>query len=221
MPRVLELFSGTRSIGRAFEKLGWTVTSLDINPKFDPTHVADILFWNFELYRPDHFDFVWASPVCTQYSIARTCGPPRELLSADRLVGRSLEIIAYFGCNWAMENPQTGLLKTRDIVKGLPFYDTSYCRYGYSYRKATRIWSILVLYLRKPCSPKDPCSAMIGKSHPKTAQQSRRSSDKNDVWNVCSTKELYSIPPDQCNEIADAAESALQINHAPQSAEGA
>ena len=130
MPRVLELFSGTGSIGRAFKSLGWTVTSLDINPKTEATHVVDILSWNFKLYRPDHFDFVWASPVCTQYSIARTCGPPRDLHAADRLVIRSLEIIAYFGCNWAIENPQTGLLKTRDIVKGLPFYDTTYCRYG-------------------------------------------------------------------------------------------
>ena len=95
MPRVLELFSGTGSIGRAFERLGWTVTSLDINPKFEPTHVADILSWNFKLYRPGHFDFVWASPVCTQYSIARTCGPPRDLHAADRLVVRALEVIAY------------------------------------------------------------------------------------------------------------------------------
>ena len=42
---VLELFSGTGSIGRAFEKLGWNVTSVDINPRFNPTHVADILKW--------------------------------------------------------------------------------------------------------------------------------------------------------------------------------
>ena len=120
MPRVLELFSGTGSIGRAFEKLNWTVTSLDINPKTEATHVADILSWNYRIYPRDHFHFVWASPVCTHYSVARTTGGPRDLLSADRLVVRSLEIIAYFGCNWAMENPQTGLLKTRDIVAGLP-----------------------------------------------------------------------------------------------------
>ena len=145
MPRVLELFSGTGSIGRAFEKLGWTVVSLDINPKTEATHVADILSWDYHVYRPDHFDFVWASPVCTHYSVARTTGPPRELLSADRLVGRALDIITYFSCNWAMENPQSGLLKTRDIVAGLPFFDTTYCRYGYSYRKATRVWSNLIL----------------------------------------------------------------------------
>jgi hypothetical protein len=222
MPRVLELFSGTGSIGRAFEKLGWTVTSLDINPKFEPTHVADILLWDYHVYRHDHFDFVWASPVCQHYSVARTTGPPRDLLSADKLVGRALEIIAYFGCNWAMENPQTGLLKTREIVEGLPFFDTSYCRYNnYQYKKTTRIWSSLALCLRKPCSHKDPCTAMVGRRHPKTAQRSRRSSDPSDRDNNCSTKQLYSIPSELCDEIADAAESALTGNNALQSVEGA
>ena len=221
MPRVLELFSGTGSIGRAFEKLGWTITSLDKNPKFDATHIADILEWDHTMYPSTHFDFVWCSPCCTQYSIARTCGPPRELLSADRLVGRALDIITYFFCNWAMENPQSGLLKTRDIVKGLQFFDTSYCRYGYSYRKATRVWSNLILCLRKPCSHKDPCTAMVGRRHPKTPQQSRRSSDPSDRDNNCSTKQLYSIPPELCDEIADAAESNLRGNNAHQSAEAA
>ena len=32
----LELFKGTGSIGRAFEKLGWGVVSVVINPKFKP-----------------------------------------------------------------------------------------------------------------------------------------------------------------------------------------
>ena len=132
MPRVLELFSGTGSIGRAFEKLGWTVTSLDVNPKFDPTRVADISEWDHTVYPSTHFNFVWCSPSCTQYSIARTCGPARDLHGTDRLFCRSLELIAYFGCNWAMENPQTGLLKTRGIVQGLPYFDTTYCKYGYN-----------------------------------------------------------------------------------------
>ena len=37
---------GDGSIGRAFGRLGWTVVSVDIDPKFTPTHVADTLEWD-------------------------------------------------------------------------------------------------------------------------------------------------------------------------------
>ena len=156
----------------------------------------------------EHFDFIWASPCCTQYSKAKTVGT-RDLEGADKLIKKTLEIIKYFNAHWCFENPESGLLKTREIVKGLPFSDTSYCKYGYSYRKKTRLWSSLVLSLREPCSLQNPCTAMVGKRHPMTAQQSRRGSDKNDKGNVCSQKQLYSIPEELCDNIARSADRAV------------
>ena len=206
--RCLELFSGTGSVGRAFERLGWEVVSLDLDPKCNPTHVVNVLSFDYRAYSSDYFHFVWSSPVCTHYSVARTTGGPRDLVSADGLVRRTLDIMNYFGCNWAFENPQSGLLKDRAIVKGLPFFDTSYCRYGLQYRKTTRIWSNLALCLQRPCSIRDPCSVMIGKRHPMTAQQGRRDSDSADNNNTCSQRELYRIPDGLCDEIAVAANLA-------------
>ena len=205
----LELFSGTGSIGRAFERLGWTVVSVDICAKWKPTLVVDILHWDYTVFPRDYFQFVWASPVCTQYSVAKTVGV-RDLDGADRLVNKALEIISYFGCNWAFENPQTGLLKTRAIVEGLPYFDTTYCHYGRAYRKATRIWSSLVLSLHQPCTLRNPCSAMIERRHPKTAQQSRRGNDPTDRNNTCTQRELYSIPDGLCDAIAGAANLAVE-----------
>ena len=119
MPRLLELFCGTKSVGRAFEAAGWEVVSLDIVSKFEPTILCDIRSWDYTTF-PGHFDMVWASPVCTEYS--------------------ALEIIAHFDpLMWIVENPATGLLKTRPFMERLPWVDVTYCKYGTPYRKQTRL----------------------------------------------------------------------------------
>ena len=115
--RLLELFSGTGSIGRAFEARGWGVISLDILP--GATITSNILDWEYKNYPREHFDFVWASPPCTEYSKARTRAKrPRDFDGADAIVRRTLEIIWFFRPPlWLIENPQTGYLKNREIMR--------------------------------------------------------------------------------------------------------
>ena len=103
--RLLELFSGTGSVGRAFEARGWEVTSLDSNPKASPTICSDILQWDYKAFEPGHFDAVWASPCCTEFSIALK-KRPRNLPVGDALVLKTLEVIDYLKPRWwAIENP--------------------------------------------------------------------------------------------------------------------
>ena len=50
--RLLELFSGTHSVGRKAKELGWEVTSVDIsdyNGKYPPTLLTDILDWDYTM----------------------------------------------------------------------------------------------------------------------------------------------------------------------------
>ena len=137
--KVLELFSGTKSVGKVCEKLGWEVISLDL--LFDATHKINILDFDYKQYANDEFDIVWASPPCTQYSKIKTKGI-RDIEGANKIVLKTLEIIKYFNpTSWYIENPQTGLLKDQEFMKGLPFVDADYCMYGMPYRKRTRIWT--------------------------------------------------------------------------------
>ena len=142
MPRLLELFSGTGSIGKAFREAGWEVVSLDMDLKAGATITADFMGWDWTQFASKYFDCIWASPPCTEYSIAKTTGKPRDMEKADKIVQRTLECIQYFmPKTWFMENPQTGYLKGRAVVEGLRYKDVTYCIFGYPYKKATRIWS--------------------------------------------------------------------------------
>ena len=71
---VLELFAGTRSIGKAFERRGHTVYSVEWNKDFkDISLYADVGTLTADQIiklcggRPE---VIWASPDCTTYSIA-------------------------------------------------------------------------------------------------------------------------------------------------------
>ncbi len=142
--RILELFSGTGSMGDVFTNQGWEVISLDASPKANASICADIRLWDYTSYAVGYFDVIWASPVCTHYSIARTnAKTPRNLEWADSLVLRTLEIIEYLQPKcWYIENPQSGLLKTRPFMLNLYYTDVDYCRYcTWGYRKRTRIWN--------------------------------------------------------------------------------
>ena len=133
--RLLELFCGTKSIGRCFEEYGFEVVSLDHDPKFEPTICSDILEWDYTVFPREYFDVVWASPDCTQYSIARSKAKvPRNLLLADSLVQKALEIIHYFNPRaWFLENPASSLLKTTLNMHLIPCVIVSYCKYGKNY----------------------------------------------------------------------------------------
>ena len=48
--KLLELFSGSGSMGKAFAEKGWEVTSLDLDPKTEATIKQNILTWNFSEY---------------------------------------------------------------------------------------------------------------------------------------------------------------------------
>ncbi|MCR9103604.1 MAG: hypothetical protein NXI25_26905, partial [bacterium] len=90
---LLELFSGTGSVGTIARSLGFNVISLDLK---NADINCDILEWNYKQFDKSHFSCIWASPPCTEYSIAKRTGI-RNIEYANSIVLKTLEIIDYFG----------------------------------------------------------------------------------------------------------------------------
>jgi len=201
--RLLELFSGTGSVGRVFRAQAWEVVSLDLDGRADIT--ANVLDWDFTTFPDDHFDCIWASPPCTEYSIARTTArAPRNLELADAIVQRTLEIIAYFGCAWWMENPATGLLSHRPVVRDLPDpYTVSYCMFGRPYRKNTHLWTN-VPFRDVRCVGN--CGSVVDGRHEASAQRGGSGPGTARF----SVDQLHAIPEGLVREVETATRAHLQ-----------
>jgi C-5 cytosine-specific DNA methylase len=198
--RLLELFSGTGSVGTVAKELGFDVISLDRDMPADIQ--TDIMDW-VPLIPRKHFDVIWASPPCTEYSCAKTVGT-RDIEGANKVVDRTLQIIEYFEPKYfIIENPQTGLLKQQIIMYGLPFKDVDYCKYGLSYRKRTRLWNNVFNWKPRPLCKAD-CGKIREGSKRKHVEVAQRGPHSGDTGRAFKQAELYRVPGELVREIFEA-----------------
>jgi hypothetical protein len=177
MVKVLELFSGTGSVGKCCEKIGFDKVSVDLLLPAD--FKIDIMDFDYKQFDKNEFDIIWASPPCSNYSklqdgwlgrmrkgeIYTKEIQEKEMNNDDKLVLKALEIIDYFKPEyWFIENPASSKMKDRDFMKDLPFHIVDYCMYSdWGYRKRTRIWTNKKEWNAKTCNKK--CGNMIGNLH--------------------------------------------------------
>ena len=217
--RVLDLFSGTKSISKECEKRGYEVISLDRD--MPSTIQEDIMSWDYKsAFSIGHFDLITASPVCLYWSSLRATnigrfGITKESIQKDidekgkPMVDKTLEIIEYFKPKyWWIENPQTGRMK--DYITNLPYYDLDYCKYGFLYRKRTRFWTNITGFIPKLC--KKDCDAIlhITKPNGKISKIHKKHYNNKSRQDIPETKHLgtskyerYRIPPNLINEFLD------------------
>jgi hypothetical protein len=189
---IVEFFCGNKSLSKVAQKEGYECFTIDIDKKFNPDLCIDILNFKTEML-PKEFreiDLLWFSPLCTKYSHANRKGK-WDLTYSNSLVLKSLELIKELKPkHWIIENPQTGTLKNQSFMKGIPFTDCSFCKYGMSYRKQTRLWNNANLKL-ETCN-KD-CMFMGGKKHINSVGNGRKEYAKFQRYSW-DTKLKYHIP---------------------------
>jgi len=201
---VLELFSGTGSVGKVCEMLDWNVVSVDMI--LPATHKCDIMDFDYKQYPRDHFDIIWASPPCTNYSKLQDCWIGRmrkgqiytkevqaqEMNNDDKLVLKALEIIEYFNPHWwFIENPAGSRMKERPFMKNIHNYVVDYCMYSdWGYRKRTRIWTNRTYFNPLLCNKQ--CGNMIDNLHKTNLGNSERK--LRTEGNGVSQHDAYRIP---------------------------
>ena len=101
---MLDLFSGTGSVAKVARRQGWGTVTLDRDLPADLQ--TDIKDWDCTSFHEKFFDFVWASPPCTEYSRAKTTAP-RDIEGVNNIAERTLKIISFLKPEfWVIENPE-------------------------------------------------------------------------------------------------------------------
>ena len=170
--QVLELFAGTRSIGKAFEAKGHEVYSVEWDKQHKDINLyADISQLTSEeiLEKFGQPDIIWASPDCTTYSIAAISHhrtkvegdrlPKSEKAKfADKTHKNMLKIIKELNPKYYfIENPR-GAMRKMSWIQDIPRYTVTYCQYGDNRMKPTDIWTNHPNPNFRPmCKNGDPC----------------------------------------------------------------
>lgn len=212
--KVLELFAGTRSIGKAFESHGHEVFSVEWDKRFpDIDLYQDILEMTADdiISKFGKPDVIWASPDCTTFSIAaishhRKKNPVTGNLDpvsnyakfCDKVDIHVLNLIKQLDPPYFfIENPRGGMRKMV-WMQSLPRYTVTYCQYGDTRMKPTDIWTNHPdPRFKPPCHNGDPCHVAAPRGS-KTGTQGLKNSMERSI-----------IPDALCEHIVDICESPV------------
>ena len=205
--KILELFAGTRSIGKAFEARGHTVYSVEWDKQFEDIDLyADIgkLTAREVIERFGVPDVVWASFDCTTFSVMaiskhRRKNPVTKSLEpvtdyarfCDEVDQNVLRLILELQAErkrqglppllYFIENPVGGLRKM-EWMHGLLRYTVTYCQYGETRMKPTDIWTNHPSpKFKPPCQKGSPCHEAAPRGSKSGTQKIKGSEDRSRI----------------------------------------
>lgn len=212
--KVLELFAGTRSISRAFERRGHQTYSVEWNREFENISLYD----DVNNLTPERVielcggvpDIIWASPDCTTYSVAAIFHHRKQVNGdlvpqtdyakfCDKTNQHVIKLIQDLKPKfWFIENPR-GAMRKMSWMQNLPRYTVTYCKYGDKRMKPTDIWTNHPgPQFIPPCKNGDTCH----ESAPRGTKQGTQS--------LKNARERSKIPDALCDHIVDICEQPME-----------
>ena len=198
MPKMLDLFCGTKSMAKAFERAGWETFTVDWDAQFEPTLKADIGTLTAEdiINLCDGVpDVIWASFDCATFSVAAISHHRRKNLETgnldpisdyakfcDKVDQHVLQLIdklkpTYF---W-IENPRSGLRKMT-WMQDIPYrYTTTYCQWGEKRMKPTDLFTNYPNAYFPCCKNGDPCHEAAPRGSTTGTQGIKGSKDRSRI----------------------------------------
>ena len=214
--KVLELFAGSRSIGKVCEAKGHEVFSVDINAFEGIDLVKDVN----ELIKSDvPFvpDVVWSGTPCTTYSLAAGSTHRYEHYKPKTDFAKHCDTMNIRVNNlinewmkdnpnllWYIENPR-GMLRKMWFMEGLPRVTVWYCTYGDFRAKPTDIFSNNIgnpIFNPTGWFPKPECHNGNKHCHHESAPRGSKTGTQGQKGNY--ERSIY--PPKLCEEIIEACE---------------
>lgn len=197
--KVLELFCGTKSISKAFEKSGHETFTIDYDQKHKPNLILDIgsnIDTVIEICK--NYDVIWMSPPCTTFSMAsgnRHWSKDKKPKTEQAYIGKHLlnlsKLIYYLFEKEKIIFIENPVARARWFMEKIPRYTVWYCRYGDKRAKPTDIWSNIKGWQPKTCRPNNPFC-----NHQKAPRGS-----KTGTQGIKEAKNRGIIPERLCDEI--------------------
>ena len=213
--KILELFAGTRSIGKAFERAGHEVYSIEWDKSFENIDwyedIGKITAQDI-IERFGKPDVIWASPDCSSFSIAaishhRRKNPETGNLDpvsdyaklCDKVDQNVLKLIKDLSPTYYwIENPVGGLRKMT-WMQDIPYrYTTTYCQWGDKRMKPTDLFTNYPNAYFPRCKNGDPC------------HESAPRGSKTGTQGLKGSKERSRIPDALCDYIVELCQKGLQ-----------
>jgi len=152
--KTVEIFCGTKSFSKVAESLGHDTWTTDIEEKFNPNHVGNVLdeaTQDIIFEQVKKADIVWMSPVCTKWSLCagntywtKYRMPKRE----DTIEAINMMMFCRFIADYCIKKNKLFFIENPNgravwILDNQYLKRCWYCQYGDTRAKPTNIWTNL------------------------------------------------------------------------------